>query len=68
MWVGRVHIHRCVGVNLQYCLSTSYHVQVIGMKNVLIDYYVSARDTKGNMKKTDISHVYVGSGNVACNG
>jgi len=31
------------------------------VKDVLIDYYVAANDTVGNLKKTDIYHVYVGS-------
>ena len=37
-----------------------------GLKDVLIDYYVSATDSVGNTKKTDIYHVYVGNGNAAC--
>ena len=42
-------------------------MQVTGLKDVLIDYYVSASDKLGNTKKTDIYHVYIGSGNASCN-
>lgn len=42
-------------------------LQVTGLKDVLIDYYVSATDGRGNTKKTDIYHVYIGSGNAECN-
>jgi len=35
-------------------------VQVVDLKDVLIDYYIAANDTVGNLKKTDIYHVYVG--------
>lgn len=31
------------------------------MKNILLDYYIEAIDTLGNIKKTDIYHVYVGN-------
>ena len=43
-----------------------YLLQVTGLKSVLIDYYVSATDKRGNTKKTDIYHVYIGSGNAQC--
>ena len=42
--------------------------QVTGLKDILIDYYVSATDKRGNVKKTDIYHVYIASGNAVCNG
>ena len=41
-------------------------LQVTGLKDVLVDYYVTAIDIRGNTKKTDISHVYVGSGHAQC--
>ena len=41
-------------------------MQVTGLKDVLIDYYISATDKRGNMKKSDIYHVYVGSDNASC--
>lgn len=43
-------------------------VQVTGLKSVLIDYYISAVDAKGNVKKSDIYHVYVGNGTTLCSG
>jgi len=39
---------------------------VAQVKDVLIDYYVAANDTVGNLKKTDIYHVYVGGGTTTC--
>ena len=49
-------------------LSLSLSLQITGLREVLVDYmyYVSAIDAKGNVKKTDIYHVYVDSGNVKC--
>jgi len=41
-------------------------VQVVDLKDVLIDYYIDANDTVGNLKKTDIYHVYVGGGTTTC--
>ena len=41
-------------------------LQVTGLSNVLIDYYISATDTRSNVKKTDIYHVYIGNGSAAC--
>lgn len=37
--------------------------EVTGYKDVLIDYYVEAVDAKGNIYKSPIQHVYVGTGN-----
>ena len=42
------------------------YFQVTGLSDVLIDYYITATDTRGNMKKTDIYHVYVGKGTSTC--
>lgn len=39
-----------------------------GLSGVLMDYYVTATDTLGNVKKTDIYHVYVGDGTDKCSG
>ena len=38
------------------------YAQIAGYKDVLIDYYVEAVDSKGNIFKTPIQHVYVGTG------
>ena len=43
-----------------------YPHQVSGLKDVLVDYYVTATDKFGNKKKTDIYHVYVGAGLQTC--
>lgn len=36
--------------------------EITGQKDVLIDYYVEAVDSKGNVFKSPIQHVYVGTG------
>lgn len=36
-----------------------YFAKVEGYRDVLLDYYIEARDTKGNVYKSDIQHVYV---------
>ncbi len=38
-----------------------YAAMITGQQDVLIDYYVEALDAAGNMTKTDIQHVYVGT-------
>ncbi|MEA4983308.1 MAG: starch-binding protein [Paludibacter sp.] len=38
------------------------YAEITGLKDVLIDYYVEAVDTKGNVYKSPIQHVYVGTG------
>lgn len=39
-----------------------YQGKIAGQNNVLIDYYVEATDTKGNVSRSDIAHVWVGTG------
>ena len=39
-----------------------YGAQIKGLKGVLVDYYVEATDKKGNVARSFISHVYVGTG------
>ncbi len=36
--------------------------EIKGLKDTLVDYYVEAIDTKGNVFKTPIQHVYIGTG------
>ena len=43
-------------------IADEYYVQVTGFKNTLLDYYIEAVDTKGNIFKSNIYHVYVASG------
>ncbi len=38
-----------------------YGAMITGQEDVLIDYYVEAVDANGNVTKTDIQHVHVGS-------
>jgi len=38
----------------------TYSVTVTGQSEVLIDYYVEAVDVHGNVRRSDIKHVYVG--------
>lgn len=38
------------------------YAEITGLKDKLVDYYVEAVDSKGNIFKTPIQHVYVGTG------
>ena len=38
-----------------------YGGMIAGLENALVDYYVEATDALGNVTKTDIQHVFVGS-------
>jgi len=40
-----------------------YMAAINGQNNVLIDYFVEATDTKGNVSRSDIAHVWVGAVN-----
>ena len=39
------------------------YAEIKGLKDTLVDYYVEAVDTKGNVYKSPIQHVYVGASN-----
>ena len=41
-----------------------YHATITGIEDQLVDYFVEITDVHGNVHKSDIQHVYVGS----CNG
>ncbi|MBX7245082.1 MAG: hypothetical protein K1X53_06265 [Candidatus Sumerlaeaceae bacterium] len=41
--------------------ATEYYGNITGQHDVLIDYYVEATDAHGNIYKSDIQHVYVGT-------
>lgn len=45
-----------------------YSVEVAGLREVLIDYYVEAVDAHGNIARSPIQHVYVGDGSQAPSG
>lgn len=49
-------------------IADQYYVQVTGLRSKLIDYYVEAVDTRGNIKRSAIEHVYIGSGQGGGNG
>lgn len=40
-------------------ISDYYWVKVTGYRNKLLDYYIEATDSKGNVTKSDIQHVWV---------
>jgi hypothetical protein len=44
-------------------IADMYQGSVTGIRNSLVDYFVVATDGKGNTKRTDIQHVWVGSSN-----
>lgn len=41
-----------------------YSAKIEGLKGVLVDYYIEATDTKGNVSRTIILHVWVGDSQV----
>ncbi len=41
-------------------IADEYFVQVAGLAELLIDYYVEAEDSLGNIKKSPIQHVWIG--------
>ncbi|MDK2970352.1 MAG: hypothetical protein PWP23_107 [Candidatus Sumerlaeota bacterium] len=48
-------------------ISDHFSVEVTGLRDKLIDYYVLATDAKGNVAKSPIQHVYIGTGEGAVN-
>ena len=44
-------------------IADEYYVQVTGLSEVLVDYFVEAEDSLGNVKRSPIQHVYVGESN-----
>ncbi len=43
-------------------IADQYWIEVTGFSDVLLDYYVEAEDMNGNVKRSPIQHVYVGTG------
>jgi hypothetical protein len=41
-------------------MADQYYIQVNGLSEVLVDYYVEAEDSLGNIKRSPIQHVWVG--------
>ena len=46
---------------LPTAIANLYYAKIEGLSDTLVDYYVEVTDTKGNISKTPIQHVYVGS-------
>lgn len=44
-------------------IAGEYYAEITGITEKLVDYYVEVTDTKGNVFKTPIQHVYVGEYN-----
>jgi len=53
---------------LPTAIADEYWAQVVGYTNVLLDYYVQAVDARGNTNRSDIQHVWVGSGDTSSSG
>ncbi len=49
-------------------IADQYHVEVTGLRETLIDYYVEAVDARGFVKRSPIQHVYIGDGSGAPGG
>jgi len=49
-------------VELPQHIARHYSVEVVGLRDKLIDYYVEATDARGNVAKSPIQHVYIGTG------
>ncbi|MFO0839441.1 MAG: carbohydrate-binding protein [Phycisphaerae bacterium] len=43
-------------------IADQYSIQLIGIRDKLVDYYVEAVDNRGFVKRSPIQHVYVGPG------
>ncbi len=43
-------------------IADEYWLELSGYSDVLLDYYIEAEDNLGNIKRTPIQHVYVGTG------
>jgi len=43
-------------------IADQYWLQLTGYSDVLLDYFIEAEDGQGNIKRTPIQHVYVGTG------
>ncbi len=49
-------------------IADQYYADISGLSDTLIDYYVEAVDTKGNVTRSDIQHVWIGDGEGATGG
>ena len=49
-------------------IADEYYVEVTGIREKLVDYYVEAEDGKGYIRRSPIQHVYVGDGSGSSGG
>lgn len=49
-------------------IAEQFTAQVAGLSDKLVDYHVEARDRAGNVRRSPIQHVYVGTGNATGGG
>lgn len=49
-------------------IANLYYAEITGLSDTLVDYYVEVTDVNGNITKTAIQHVYVGSSNSGVGG
>ena len=45
---------------LPAAIADHYWTKITGFHDVLLDYYIEAIDSKGNLAKSDIFHVWIG--------
>jgi len=50
------------GILSSTCRATRHAAMITGLTDTLVDYYVQATDSHGNVHKSAIQHVYVGQG------
>ena len=43
-------------------IADEFYADITGIRSKLVDYYVEASDTRGNIRKSPIQHVWVGDG------
>lgn len=43
-------------------IADQYYAEVVGVRDTLLDYYIEATDSKGNLSRSPIQHVWVGDG------
>lgn len=49
-------------------IADQYHAKIVGVRSKLLDYYIEAVDTRGNVTRSPIQHVWVGDGSGAGGG
>jgi hypothetical protein len=53
---------------LPQVIADQYTGRIVGQSNKLLDYYIEAVDTRGNIKRSTIEHVWVGDGSGSSGG